>query len=94
MKKLTDYINGNLIIEANDTMGGQKIKNGDTVVFYSEEGVESEGSTKKVGRLYKGTVKSSDKEAKEYTIETSKANQTWYGLPATIKVGNHLIYKV
>lgn len=74
---------------------GSSVRIGDEIIFYYENGVEElHESDVKTPRLYKGTLKSWDKQNLIATISTKDFDQTHYGLPKEVKVGQRLISKI
>jgi len=74
---------------------GSSVKIGDEIIFYYENGVEElHESNVKTPRLYKGTLKSWDKQNLVATINTKDFDQTHYGLPKEVKIGQRLISKI
>lgn len=64
---------------------GESIKIGDRVIFYSNDSKDS------ISRLYKGVLKSWDKNKLEGLIQTLDFDQSEFGLPKLVKVSQNLI---
>ena len=83
------------IYEAYDQFG-RDMQIGDDVVFYYADGIAEKDNddNTKTPRLYKGKLKSWDKQKLEGDIETLDFDQYHYKIPKTVKVHQHLIRQI
>jgi len=91
MKNLKEFI----INEAYDQFGCD-MQIGDDVVFYYEDGIAEKDNddNTKTPRLYKGILKSCDKDKLEGEVETKQFDQDHYNIPKKVKVNQHLLMQI
>ena len=91
MKNLKEFI----VNEAYDQFG-RDMQIGDDVVFYHEDGIaeKDNNDNTKTPRLYKGKLRSQDKNKLEGDIETKQFDQDHYGIPKKVKVHQHLLMQI